>query len=139
MADYLRDIDDGEETLLNTKRWKHASFFNRVKRQVAQTWDPSGVYSLRDPTGQIYGIKSRYTVLQVSLDRQGDVQKIVVARASGVDFLDDEAIRAFREVKRFPHPPAALVDEKSATITFLFGFRFEISKSPTIRVYRYGE
>src|SRR5260221_106145 len=32
--DYLRDIDDGESTALNAKKFKYASFFNRVKRAV---------------------------------------------------------------------------------------------------------
>src|SRR5262245_62101800 len=29
--DYLKDVDEGSDTLLNTKRWKYASFFTRVK------------------------------------------------------------------------------------------------------------
>ena len=41
--DALRDIDDGDETALNSKRWRFASFFNRVKRQVAEHWHPDEV------------------------------------------------------------------------------------------------
>ena len=39
-SDYLDDVDEGAETLLSTKRLKHAAFFNRVKRGVAQNWKP---------------------------------------------------------------------------------------------------
>jgi hypothetical protein len=36
--DYLRDVDEGEETALNAKKWKFATFFNRVNEQVHNHW-----------------------------------------------------------------------------------------------------
>src|SRR5262249_51807081 len=95
-ADYLKDVDEGEDTLLNTKRWKYASFFNRVKRAVAQEWHPDIAYRLRDPSGQIYGQKNRLTILKVSLKPDGSLREpIVIEKPCGVDFLDDEAVNAF--------------------------------------------
>ncbi len=43
--DALANVEDGEETALNSKKWRFASFFNRVKRQVAEHWHPRGVVS----------------------------------------------------------------------------------------------
>ncbi|HEX2660117.1 MAG TPA: hypothetical protein VHU40_17665, partial [Polyangia bacterium] len=53
--DALKDVDDGEETALNSKKWKFSSFFNRVKHQVQEHWHPDEVYSRRDPSRSIYG------------------------------------------------------------------------------------
>jgi outer membrane biosynthesis protein TonB len=48
-----------------------------------------------------------------------------VIRGSGVDFLDDEAIRAFTAAAPFPNPPSVLRGD-DGNITFNFGFYFEI-------------
>jgi TonB family protein len=125
-VDHLDDAEEGDFTALNSRKWKYATFFNRMKRQVAQNWHPDVVYLRRDPTGNIYGTRDRLTVLQVSLKPNGSVAKIYVAKQSGVDFLDDEAVRAFRESQPFPNPPAGLVDARSNLITFSFGFHFGI-------------
>jgi TonB family protein len=137
-TDYLKDVDEGAETLVNTKRWKYASFFNRVKRAVAQNWHPDVAYRLRDPSGQIYGTKSRLTVLKVSLRPDGTLRDVLIEKPCGVDFLDDEAVKAFREAQPFPNPPAGLVDAQSQLITFKFGFYFEISESSSWKVFRYS-
>ena len=134
--DYLKDIDDGEETLLNTKRFKYWSFFDRLKKSVAQKWRPDMAYRLRDPTGQIYGFKNRYTVLKVSLKPDGSLTFLSIETPCGVDFLDDEAVNAMRMAGPFPNPPEGLVDPSSHLITFRFGFMFEIGGAPRFRVYR---
>lgn len=125
-VDHLEDAEEGDFTSLNSRKWKYATFFNRMKRQVAQNWHPDTVYLRRDPTGNIYGTRDRLTVLQVSLNPNGSVAKIYVAQQSGVDFLDDEAVRAFRQAQPFPNPPTGLVDARSNLITFSFGFHFGI-------------
>jgi TonB family protein len=135
--DALDDVDEGEETLLNTKRWKYASFFNRVKRAVAQNWHPAEVWALRDPTGKIYGTKDRLTVLKVSLKPDGSLANVIIEKPSGVDFLDDEAVSAFRAAQPFPNPPAGLVDKQSNLITFRFGFQFMISEGSSWKIFRY--
>ena len=56
----LDNVDEGEGTYLNTKEWKYASFFNRVKQSVSQQWNPGQQLRLRDPTGNIYGGRDRY-------------------------------------------------------------------------------
>lgn len=125
-VDHLEEIEEGETTALNSKRWKYASFFNRLKRQVAQNWRPAEVYQARDPKGNVYGIKNRTTVVRVSLRKNGSVADIHVVKRSGVDFLDDEAVRAFRAAGPFPNPPEALADARDM-ISFSFSFVLEMS------------
>ena len=54
-----RDVDDGDETALNSKKWRFASFFNRVKHQVQEHWHPDEVYRRRDPNRLGHGQASR--------------------------------------------------------------------------------
>lgn len=137
-VDDIDDADQGEFTALNSRRWKYATFFNRMKRQVAQNWHPDEVYLQRDPNGNVYGTRDRLTILKVSLKPDGQVAKIYVIKQSGVDFLDDEAVRAFRQAQPFPNPPSGLVDLHSNLITFRFGFHFEIGGDHSRwKIFRY--
>ena len=129
-VDHMEDVDNGDETALNAKRWVYASFFNRLKRSVAQNWDPAAVWRRSDPTGQVYGYKTRVTEVRVSLNPKGELTKIVVTTPSGVGELDDEAVRAFHSAAPFPNPPKELVASDN-TITFAFSFFFEIGAPHT--------
>ena len=129
-VDHLEEVDSGEETALSAKRWVYASFFNRLKRSVAQNWDPQTVWRRADPQGTHHGFKTRVTEVRVSLSPKGDLSKIVVTTPSGVSELDDEAVRAFHAAGPFPNPPEGLV-QKDQLITFAFSFYFEIGAPHT--------
>ena len=101
-----------------------------MKRQVAQNWDPATVWRHSDPTGQVYGFKTRITEVRVSLSQTGTLAKIVVTAPCGVSELDDEAVRAFKSAAPFPNPPKELAGS-DGTITFAFSFYFEIGQSHT--------
>lgn len=137
LVDALKDVEEGETTALNARRWKFASFFNRVKRAVADHWHPDQAYRRRNPQGNVYGFKDRLTVLRVELSPDGKLRDVFVEHPSGIDFLDDEAVRAFRDAQPFPNPPRQLVGE-SGMISFRFGFLFELSTSPSFRMFRYN-
>ncbi len=134
--DYLKDIDDGDSTALNAKKWKFSAFFNRMKRQVAQEWHPDVVYVQHDPSGNIYGVKDRVTVLRVNLKPDGTIMTTNIVQSSGVFPLDDEAIAAFRRAQPFQNPPKDLV-ESDGQIHFTFAFIFELSGRTSTKVYRY--
>ena len=129
-VDHLEQVEDGDETALSAKRWVYASFFNRLKRQVAQNWDPQTVWRRSDPDGTRHGLKTRVTEVRVSLSGKGDLLKIVVTTPSGVSELDDEAVRAFHAAAPFPNPPDGLL-AKDNLITFAFSFHFEIGAPRT--------
>ena len=125
--DHLKDVQrKGEETLLNANRYKYADFFYRVKDMVRRHWHPDRVYRSRDPTGRVYGVKDRYTVLQVTLDESGYLKRMVTSKRSGLDFLDHEARRAFKRAHPFPNPPGGLIAD-GGEVRFQFGFYFELS------------
>jgi TonB family protein len=119
--DYLPDVETDAETRLNAWRWKHAAFFDRLKRGVAREWQGRQVYNRHDPTRAVYGTQELTTVLRVRIDRAGNIVELNVAEASGADFLDDEAVRTMRATGPFPNPPAGMFTE-GETFAFRFGF-----------------
>ncbi len=135
MADYLKDIETSDETALNTKAFKYATFFNRVKREVARNWHPARVHRKYDPYFKVYGYQDRRTIVYVTLDKQGNVEKVEVIEPSGVDFLDDEAVAAIYRASPFPNPPYGLIGEDDK-IHFPFGFYFQISSVKFGPVFR---
>jgi TonB family protein len=123
MPDDLRGIEEGEGTFLNARSFKFAGFLNRVKETVGRVWtqkviDASGK---RDPTGQLYSYRDRRTVIEFTLDRQGEITDVHVAASSGVQYLDEVAVDAFRVVQRFPNPPPGLIRE-DGTVQLPFAF-----------------
>ncbi|MBL4636327.1 MAG: energy transducer TonB, partial [Kofleriaceae bacterium] len=136
-VDKIDGVESGDTTALNSKKWKFASFFNRMKRQVAQNWHPAGVFARRDPSGKVYGVKNRETVLELYLKPDGSLDRYVILQSSGVDFLDDEAGAAFERAQPFPNPPSGLLDQSSQRIRFSFGFHFRVgSRQESWRVFR---
>lgn len=135
-ADRLRDVDEGVENVLDSKRHVYGSFFNRVRDQVADNWRPEQVHRRADPNGSRYGDAQRTTVLMVRVDEHtGEILKIVVEQRSGAPHLDDEAVRAMRAAAPFPNIPPGLADA-NGHVDFRFGFILDFVGGP--RIFRYS-
>ncbi|HUT79408.1 MAG TPA: TonB C-terminal domain-containing protein [Polyangia bacterium] len=135
--DRIDDVIEGDHTALNTMGWEYASFFNRVKQKVEQYWHPDVEWRLRDPYGNVYGIKDRVTVLLVVLRADGSLKKLYVMQPSGAPFLDDEAYGAVQQAAPFPNVPPPLVDERDGLVKFTFSFIVEVGSAPVFRMRRY--
>jgi len=133
--DALEGVEPGKENILNSKRNRYASFFNRVRNGIAQHWEPAQVHRARDPDGRVFGAKTRRTHLVIRLNPDGTLAKIMLLQSSDAPHLDEEAIRAVRQAVPFYNPPAGLIDPKTGFIEFGFGFIFELNKKP--RIFRY--
>ncbi len=120
--DFLQ-VPVGDGTFLNTREFKYASFFNRVKQRVGEQWSPSDVLRRRDPRGRT-SVHTRVTVVDVTLDTEGRISDIQVNRSCGIDFLDEEAVAAFQRAQPFPNPPTGLFDG-DGHIRFRFGFHLD--------------
>lgn len=127
--DWLPHVrEEGNETLIASRKFQHWDFFNTVKERVRKHWHPAPLYRRRDPTGKVYGIKDRLTVVRVTLDSTGNLRRLTIVKDSGVEFLDNEATRALRQAAPFMNPPEGLIN-RHHVIEFQFGFLFEISTS----------
>jgi TonB family protein len=132
--DRLEGIEEGEGTYLNTRGWKYATYFNRIKAQVAAAWDPMSPLDARDPDRSMFGYKDRFTLLGVTLDDTGHLKNVVVEQTSGAEFLDRAALTAFKTAQPFVNPPHGIVDA-NGEIKFSFGFFLEVGR-PGMRIYR---
>ncbi|WNG38139.1 TonB family protein [Archangium violaceum] len=133
--DHLKDVEEGDGTYLNTREWKYASFFNRVKQSVGTKWNPNSALMRRDPTGSTYSGRDRYTLLNVTLDETGKVADITIEKSCGLDFLDMEAVESFRRAQPFPNPPPGLLEDDSK-VRFSFGFFMDMGGGPRMRLFR---
>jgi len=129
MSDHLEGVDEGDETLLNSRAFKYAGYLNRVKETVARIWVPAVEDSAQrhDPSGHMYSFKDRRTIVEYTLDRDGEVKDVHIAESSGVSYLDQVAVDAFRRAQRFPNPPPGLFNE---TGTARLGFAFTLLAAP---------
>jgi TonB family protein len=132
--DRLRDVDEGVENVLQSKRHIYASFFNRIRDRVADQWRPQRAHDAVDPQRTKYGDKQRTTVLMVRLDEKGEILKVVIERKSGAPHLDAEAVRAMKAAAPFPNPPSGLANS-SGHIDFRFGFILDFQGGS--RIFRY--
>ena len=132
-----RTQPEGDGTFLNTKEFKYATFFYRVRDSVYDHWVDAAIreYRRRDPTGNIYGVQDRSTMLSIELDREGGLDGIRVEKASGVDFLDMVAIEAFKKAQPFPNPPPGIVDD-DGHIRFNFQFVVTVNASRGLNLFR---
>jgi TonB family protein len=121
--DRLADVGEGKKTNINTWQWRHASFFNRVKTQVGQIWSPKKQISRYDPQGLLLGQRDRVTIISITIDKNGSLKKLDIINESGVAYLDEEAIRTFKQATPFLYPPTELFLEKDE---FSFTFAFHL-------------
>jgi TonB family protein len=135
MNDDLRGVEEGDETLLNSRSFRYAGFINRVKETVGRIWTTQveDETARRDPTGSIYLWKDRRTLVEFTIDRQGELKDVHVTVSSGVDYLDHVALDAFRRAERFPNPPPGLFSA-DGTVTFGFGFVLGLERGFRMRL-----
>jgi len=126
--DYLKDVQNSNETLLTTREFVYYTFYERIRVQLNQYW--SG--KVRDKLTKMFkegrsiaSTDDKVTKLLITMDKNGNIVKVQVLGASGVRDLDEAAIEAFQAAAPFPHPPKGLV-ESDGTIKVRWDFVLEV-------------
>lgn len=125
--DHLKDIKEGSQTLLNTRRTKFFSFYSRIKGQLRSHWNPlireevSFIYSTKRSPASL-GVKK--TSLKITLDQDGYLEEIALLKTSGNKAIDNAAIQALRLSAPFPNPPKGM-REKDKKIRIFWDFVLE--------------
>lgn len=123
-SDYLKDVSEGDKTLLNTKEFVYFSYYRRIRERLEVAWN-SKLHSALD--GYVYGgrrlanDRNYVTGVIVVLDRNGKITAVKVLQKSGARDLDEAAVGAFNDAGPFPDPPTGLVD-KSGQIQIRWDF-----------------
>lgn len=127
--DYLKDVDQGLETLLNTREFKYYSYYNRIRKQLSQHWEGRVREKLtklfKEGRAPAATNKDRVTKVLIVLNDAGTLVRVQVLSDSGVRDLDDAAVQAFRDAAPFPNPPKGIV-ETDGTVKIRWDFVLEV-------------
>lgn len=125
-----RDVDEGEETMLNTDQVLYASFFNRIADEIYDTWvsHVRDAFHSVDFEGRKLPPKVYFTRLNIQMNASGTVTAITVLESCGIPELDDAAKKAFWEREPFINPPEQMMG-KDGTMRFVYGFRADYRQS----------
>lgn len=119
--DFMEDVKKGNETYINTQKFAYAAYFNKMKQAISRNWSPNTAIMVNDPTGRLYTKKDRFTELKVFISDRGKLVKAKVVTSCGVDFLDREAINAFKMAAPFAPPPEILLNkDRQLEVRFSF-------------------
>ncbi len=110
---YIQGMKEGEVSALNTKEFVFYSYFDRVRHQLDQAWQPI----LREQIQRIYktgrklASNSDYTTRTlVTLNSKGEILRVKVLEESGTFDLDQAAVTALNKAGPYPNPPKGLID-----------------------------
>lgn len=115
-----KDIAIGSRTLLNTDEFVYASFFNRIKAEVAPRWEPYVQRAIQDQKRRLSsGVYE--TSAEFWLNSAGEVVRVEILRASGERYFDEAARESLRSLPPLKNPPEAL-REKGGLFRVELGF-----------------
>jgi protein TonB len=111
--DYLPNKEVGMETLLSTHEFVYYTYYNRIRNQLSQYWEPKikvKIMNLFKKGRRVASTSDHITKVLIVLDRNGTLIKVQIMGESGISDLDDVAVEAFRLAAPFPHPPKGIID-----------------------------
>ena len=117
------NLEIGDFTALNTDRHLYYSFYARIEQAIRPPWESEAKRQLRMiPQPQPMKPKGGWmTRIDVILDQEGKLVKVILLKSCGIPSLDKAAIQAFESEKYFPHPPRAMInDEGQIRLKYLF-------------------
>lgn len=139
--EYLPDVAIAANTLLNTREYKYASFYERIRQRLKHEWE-------RQLRSEIEGMHrqgippfrgERITKLKVSMEKSGRITRVVKVGTAGYVGLDRAAVTAFERAGPFPNPPRELLQESGELeVDWSFvvlgsndsGIRFNVQRHP---------
>jgi TonB family protein len=116
-------LEEGDETWLQSREFKYATYINRMRQGIGQHWYPRvrDAVRERDPDGSVFLYKERTVVLGLTIDTEGNVKDLSVLRSSSIDFFDRVAVASVRAAQPFPNPPPGMFrSEPEVRIPFFF-------------------
>lgn len=125
--DYLKDVKPDMQTMLNTREFVYYTYYQRIRAQLRQYWEPS----IREKVKRIFAqgrsiasTSDHITKVIIVLNKEGNLIKVQVVENSGVYDLDEAAVEAFKAAEPFPNPPKGMVEE-DGTIKIRWDFILE--------------
>lgn len=117
-TDKLEGVQQTLKTALNTKEYKYYGYYQRIKTQLNQWWQPEVKQRVSRLMTQGRTVaaasdgktRNRVTKLIIVLNDVGTLVTVQVIGESGIRDLDETAIEAFRQAAPFPNPPRGMIE-----------------------------
>jgi TonB family protein len=131
-----KNLEHGDENLLNAVESKYYSFFARLEEPIIRNW----FFLLRSNDRQIQGEMISHGIregaelpvtIEMVLDRQGNFHAVNVIQSSRLPTLDRVTAEAVRKLGSLPNPPPELF-EGQPYFTRTLRFMVHVTSSPTI-------
>ncbi len=110
---YIQGMKEGEFSALNTKEFVFYSYFERVRKQLDQAWQPilrENVHRLLKAGRRLASNSDFVTRALVTMNAKGEILRIQVLEESGTQDLDQAAVDALNKAGPYPNPPKGLID-----------------------------
>lgn len=108
------DLELGDMVALNTDQNLFFTFYRRMAEKIIWPWAQSVTASFDKmrAQGQLGASRKAWvTILEVILDRNGNVIETAPLQLAGEYDIDSAPVRAFKNAKNFPNPPIEMVEE----------------------------
>jgi TonB family protein len=110
---YIQGMKEGEFSALNTKEFVFYSYFERVRKQLDQAWQPilrENVHRLLKAGRHLASNSDFVTRALVTMNSKGEILRIQILEESGTQDLDQAAVDALNKAGPYPNPPKGLID-----------------------------
>jgi TonB family protein len=112
--DYLKDVSNGMQTMLNTQEFAYYNYYQKIKDKVKMHWEPLVGDKVRLKMNQgsrnVASTDEHVTRILIIIDKAGDLAKIDIVGGSGLKDADAAAIEAFKKASPFGAPPKGLAN-----------------------------
>ncbi len=108
------ELELGDMVALNTDQNLFFTFYRRMAEKIVWPWAQSVTASFEKmrQQGQLGASRKAWvTILEVLLDRNGNVVSTAPLQLAGEYDIDSAPVRAFKNAKNFPNPPIEMVEE----------------------------
>lgn len=116
--DRLQGVEEGIETILNSKEFLFFAYYDRIKAQLQGHWEPA----IRDRMrieyrlGRVPASAEQKTAVRFILKADGSLESLDVLSSSGHRGLDDAALSSIKRSAPFPNPPKGMVDSNGRVV-----------------------
>lgn len=112
-----KEMDIGDKNSLKSKKFLYFGFYKKIKVQVDKEWNKHFIEKeFKDPTLEV--------LIQLSVDRYGNILKVVVDKQSNNKQFDAVALNVFKRIKRVEKPPKELMNnQKFVYILWAFSLK----------------
>lgn len=110
---YIKGMKEGETSALNTKEFVFYSYFERVRRQLDQTWTPmvrSNIEKIYRSGRHLASQADFTTSTVITISARGEIVRVQLIQGSGAFDLDEAAVNALNKAGPYPNPPKGLLD-----------------------------